>query len=340
MRAASVQRVKAEIPPDPFQERRVVSLRRRMRLLGGDFSFECGNLELARLVDQAYQGLPAHKLPGVTPRFRISLALAPRELPQLRGDPPRIEMLSGAGFLCGTAGISSFAAISPDSRSALVVVSREMLAFPYHTRYELLEFAVFTLASRAQGLIPLHAASVGCQGRGLVLLGDSGAGKTTTSLHCLLRGLDFVSEDSAFVTPDTLLITGVANFLHIRRDTLRLMPPSVAADIRHSAVIRRRSGVEKLEIDLRTRRYRLATRPLKLSAVVFASAETARNGQLLTPLRPREALARFRASQPYAASQPGWPRFRQRLDTTAAFELRRGAHPAETAEVLQRLLTR
>jgi hypothetical protein len=58
-----------------------------------------------------------------------------------------------------------------------------MLRFPYHARYELIEFAVFTLAARAQGLVPLHAACVGEEGRGLLLMGESGAGKSTASLH-------------------------------------------------------------------------------------------------------------------------------------------------------------
>lgn len=342
MRATEVARriPEAQIPPDPFHERRPVPYCRRMRLLGGDFVFECGNLELARLVDRAYKGLPGHTLSKTTPRFRVSLAPAPRELARRSADPPRIGMLSGAGLLCGATDTSSFAAISPDHRSALVVVSRDMLGFPYHTRYELVEFAVFTLASRAQALIPLHAASVGSKGRGLLLLGDSGAGKSTASLHCVLQGLDFVSEDSVFVTPDTLLITGVANFLHIRRDTLRFVPAPAAAELRMSAVIRRRSGVEKLEIDLRTRAYRLAARPPKLAGVVFLSAERARQGRLLTPLPPREALARFEASQAYATRQASWPTFKKHLGATAPFELRRGRHPAEAAAALHDLLNR
>ena len=49
-------------------------------------------------------------------------------------------------------------------------------------RYEMLEFAVFTLASRVQGVVPLHAACIGRRGRGLLLMGDSGAGKSTAAL--------------------------------------------------------------------------------------------------------------------------------------------------------------
>jgi hypothetical protein len=247
-------------------------------------------------------------------------------------------MLSGAGLLGGATSSSDFTVVSPDDRSALVVVSQEMLHFPYHTRYELIEFAVFTLATRAHGLMPLHAACVGYRGRGILLLGESGAGKSTASLHCLLRGLDFLSEDSVLVTPDTLLATGVPNFLHVRRDSLRFLSPSDASTIRRSGVIRRRSGVEKFEVNLRRPGFHLAAHPLRVTALVFVSAQPARRGRLLMPLGRREALARFRQEQQYAAHRAGWPAFRKRIAVTPAFELRRGRHPNQAAEALLALL--
>ena len=36
--------------------------------------------------------------------------------------------------------------------------------------------AVFTLAARVQQLVPLHAACVGLKGRGVLIMGASGAG--------------------------------------------------------------------------------------------------------------------------------------------------------------------
>ena len=241
-------------------------------------------------------------------------------------------------MLCGTTGSSDFAVLSADYRSALVVISRDMLRFEYHARYELIEFAVFTLAARSQNLVPLHGACVGSNGRGLLLSGESGAGKSTASLHCLLRGMDFLTEDSVFVAPDSMLATGVANFLHIRRDSLHSLPASSASLIRRSPVIRRRSGVEKFEVNLRRPEFRLAASPLKIAGVVFISPQAARHGVLLTPMRGRDAVARLQISQPYAVSQPGWPTFRKRIAVTPAFELRRGRHPEEAADALQGLL--
>jgi hypothetical protein len=327
-----------DISADPFHEQALPASRTRMHLLGGAFEFECGSAQLRRLVDWAYAGLPRHKLSEVPPRIRVRVALAPRARHRAQVDPPRIEMLSGAGLLCGTTSSSDFAVLSSDHRSGLVVVSRDMLRFQYHTRYELIEFAVFTLAARAQGLMPLHGACVGCDGRGLLLFGDSGAGKSTASLHCLLRGMEFLAEDSIFVTPDTMLATGIANFLHVRCDSLDSLPVSGASVIRRSPVIRRRSGVEKFEVDLRRPEFRLAASPLKVAGVVFISAQPARRGVLLTPLRSHETLARFKKSQPYAVNQPGWTTFRKRIAAAPAFELRRGRTPAEAADALQTLL--
>jgi hypothetical protein len=327
-----------DIAADPFREGVAPAFRTSVHLLGGAFEFECENSELRRLVEWAYAGLPRHKFPGVAPRFRIRLALAPRSRAQPRGAPPRIEMLSGAQLLCGTTSSTDFAVMSADQRSGLVVVSPDMLRFPYIVRYELIEFAVFTLAARVQGLMPLHAACVGQGGRGLLLIGDSGAGKSTASLHWLLRGLEFLAEDSVLVVPDSLLATGVANFLHVRCDSLHSLPHSSAAMIRQSPVIRRRSGVEKFEVDLRRTDFRLAARPLRVTHVVFMSAESARHDVLLRPLRSRTARVRFQASQPYAANQPKWRTFRTRLAAIPAFELRRGRHPAEAVDALQGLL--
>jgi hypothetical protein len=335
-------RSKKAAPPDtstdPFHEQMPPISVARMHLLGGAFEFECGSSGLRRLVDWAYAGLPQHKLTKSPPRIRVRVAPAPRARRRAQADPAHIEMLSGAGLLCGTTSSSDFAVLSGDQRSALVVVSRDRLKFPYHTRYELIEFAVFTLAARAQGLMPLHGACVGHEGRGLLLFGDSGAGKSTASLHCLLRGMDFLAEDSVFVTPDTMLATGIANFLHVRCDSLHSLPASIASQIRRSPIIRRRSGVEKFEVDLRRTAFRLAASPLKVAGVVFVSAQPARRGVLLTPLRANEAIARFKKSQSYAITQPGWATFRKRIAAAPAFELRRGRNPAESANALQALL--
>jgi hypothetical protein len=248
-------------------------------------------------------------------------------------------MLHGAGLLGGATASSNVVVLSPREGAAIVVVSPEMLRFPYHTRYELIEFAVFTLAARAQSLVPLHAACIGLGGRGILLMGPSGAGKSTVALHCLLSGLDFLSEDSVFVAPDTMLATGIANFLHVRADSLGWLGRSrEATAIARSPVIRRRSGVKKFEVDLRRGGFQLAKSPLKIVGVVFLSSQKAGAHALLEPLSKSDMRANLAFEQAYGASQPQWRTFNRNISRVAAFELRRGRHPLASVKALRSLL--
>jgi hypothetical protein len=295
---------------------------------------------LMQLVDWAYKDLPRHRLPGSgAPELRISLRLTPDARRRRRAEPQPISMLSGSGLLGGAAAGSNVVVIASDQDASLVAVSSEMLRYPYHSRYELLEFAVFTLAARSQRLVSLHAACVGHRGRGLILIGPTGAGKSTIALHCLLDGLDFLSEDSTFVSPATMLATGVSNFVHLRPDSIGWLGRSrEATSIRRSPVIQRRSGVRKFEFDLRRGSFRLAKAPLKIVGVVLLSAQNAGEHPLLKPIPKTTLLANFADTQAYAASQPQWREFRRNVAGLRLFELRRGKHPCEAVRALRSVL--
>jgi hypothetical protein len=203
-----------------------------------------------------------------------------------------------------------------------------------------LEFAVFTLASRSQGLAPLHAACVGNKGHGVLLIGDSGAGKSTLALYSMLEGLDLLAEDAVFVAPDTLRATGVGNFLHLRDDSLQWIDDaSLAADVQSSPIIRRRSGVAKLEVDVRRAPFRLARTPLEIAGIVFLSRTPGMSSQrgaasALRRFGRRELVNRLAASQPYAAQLPSWREFAARAAHVPSFELKRALHPRAAATVV------
>src|ERR1700728_511281 len=324
---------------DPFGERSARPHHRNLQLLGARFRFESNSVRLLQLVDQAFAGLPRHRLSARSPRLLVRLQLTPRRRRPSAAPPPPLNTYAGPGFLCGAIDESNLAVISPAQGSALVVISRDMLRHAYHLRYELIEFAVYVLAARALRLVPLHAAAVGVRGRGLLLMGDSGAGKSTVALHCLLQGLDLLSEDAVFVAPDGCAATGIASFLHLQRRGLRFLPGHAGARrIRSSPVIRRRSGAEKYEVDLRRSGYRLAAAPLSIQALVFLSKRRAGDDRVLVPLAARPRAARLAALQPYAAAQPGWRRFKESLAAVRTFELRRGSHPRVAVAALRSLL--
>jgi hypothetical protein len=328
-----------DLNSDPFGERTAGLATKRMQLLGADFRFASNSVELMRLVDRAYKGLPRHRLTRLAHELRVSLLLTSDTRRPRRAEPPPLAMISGSGLLGGATEAANFVVVSPRDHAALVVVSPQMLRFPYHTRYELIEFAVFTLAARAQRLVPLHAACIGRKGRALLLIGPSGSGKSTVALHCLLDGFDFLSEDSVFISPDTMLATGVSNFVHIRADSLRWLGKSrEAAAIRKSPVIRRRSGIKKFELDLRREGFRLAKSPLRIAGVVFLSPENAGKEPLLKSMSKSALFANLAGTQGYGASQPQWREFYGKLTRLKAFELRRGRHPCDAVNALRSLL--
>ncbi len=167
------------------------------------------------------------------------------------------------------------------------------------------------------------------RGRGLLLLGASGAGKSTLALHALLDGMDFLAEDGVFVQPESMSATGVANFLHVKRDVSRFIDDAAVRDwIETSPEIHRRSGVAKFEVDLREGAGHQAPAPLRVVGAIVVSAETAVDPTRLLRRLPWEHMASLLAiDQPYAAAQPGWDRFVHRLGGLGTYELRRGSHP-------------
>lgn len=325
---------------DPFCERPARRVWLKRQLLGGHFRFGSSSPPLLQLVRAAYDDLPRHRLTAVAPEFQVELRLQSRRAMAAAGDPPPVRMQSGAGLICGVMDAANYVVLAPGQQRALVVASQDMLARPYHLRYELIEFAVFTLAARGQGLIPLHGACVGRQGRGILLLGESGAGKSTLALHSLLQRLDFLAEDAVFVQPQNLRATGVANYLHVQADALRLVDDEdVRRWIGQAPVIRRRSGVEKFEADLRKAPGRLAAGPLQVVGAVFVCREAAAESDALLRAMPADvAAARLCADQPYASTQPGWDRFTQQLLRLGVYEMRRGHHPRAAVDALQQLL--
>ena len=313
---------------------------RRLRLLGASCRFESDHRGLLRLVDAAYEGVPSHRLQVAAPELCIELVMHATGKSRWGREPPTAPMFGGNGLLGSVTAESNCVILSPQTHSALVMISPRMIRFPYHLRYEYIEFAVFALAARVQQLVPLHAACVGTKGGGVLLMGDSGAGKSTVALQCLLRGMEFVAEDAVFVAADTLQATGIANYLHVGEDSLRWLEHSRdRAMVRRSPTIRRRSGARKYELNLRRRGYRLARSPLKIQAVVFLTTEPAGAQPLLRPLRRQEFLARLKTHQEYGIRQAGWNAFERKVTQVAGFEMRRGSHPAEAAAALRALLS-
>jgi len=328
-----------EIARDPFEENGGRTLRWRARVLGASFEFTSNSRELLGIAKTAFADLPPHRLSRSTSGLlQVHLHYTRDRGATPGGMPPQPVLSSGSGWLCGHIDARNFMIADPRGSRAVVHVGDALLAHPRLLRYELIEFAAITLATRVQPLVSLHAGCVGGRGRGVLLLGSSGAGKSTFALHAALGGLDFLSEDSVFVDPETLEATGLSAFVHARDDSIPLIDDRRAR--RHAAsapCIERRSGARKREIDLRSVRARLAPKPLRIVAALVLSAQPGRDGSLLTRVSASQLRRVLRAEQSYAMGQPGWAEFEKRLLKTTGFQLHR-APPAMGVAAVRELL--
>ena len=184
---------------DPFGERVSDTYSERHSVLGGHFDFVTSRQRLLRLARSAFGGLSTRRFPASTPSLQVHLKLTPESPGSWRDGPPPMQYFAGAGLLGGAMDASNLALIQPSIRHALVCMSPRLLRSHYHARSELLEFAVYTLAAQAGHLAPLHAACIGSGRRGVLIVGNSGTGKSTLAWQCAMLGLDFLSEDSTFV---------------------------------------------------------------------------------------------------------------------------------------------
>jgi HPr Serine kinase C-terminal domain len=113
-----------------------------------------------------------------------------------------------------------------------------------YLRYYFLD-AIALLLIEALYLTPIHAACVAFQGRGVLLCGDSGAGKSSLSFACARRGWTFVSDDANFLVRggEQRVVVGNPYHLHFRESATELF-----ADLKSHGLSPRINGEIAIEL--------------------------------------------------------------------------------------------
>src|SRR5262249_20959431 len=92
-------------------------------------------------------------------------------------------------------------------------------------RFHFLEGMAMTLLM-AQHLAPVHAGCVSWNGSGILLCGDSGAGKSSLSYACAQRGWTFVTDDASAVVRSRhdRMVVGNSHRMRFRESAIDLFP--------------------------------------------------------------------------------------------------------------------
>jgi hypothetical protein len=122
-------------------------------------------------------------------------------------------------------------------------------------RYHFLEAAEASLLDQLH-LAPIHAALVARNGKGVLLCGESFAGKSTLAYACARAGWTYVSDDGTCLLRDRNDSYGIGNphVIHFREDAKGLFPELV-----DRLVTTRTNGKPSLEIFIRELPISLAT---------------------------------------------------------------------------------
>ncbi|HEY7097722.1 MAG TPA: aldolase [Terriglobales bacterium] len=140
----------------------------------------------------------------------------------------------------------NFYSVDLRSGSALAWVTKTTVNNRAGFRYHYLEsLALVTLMSRY--MTPVHAACVSLNGQGVLLCGDSGAGKSSLAFACARRGWTYTTDDASSLVRNRSerIVVGEPQQIRFRESAVDLFP-----ELRYERLTRRING--ELAIELST----------------------------------------------------------------------------------------
>ena len=136
--------------------------------------------------------------------------------------PPQPQYRYVESMLTAIADADHYALANISSSRTQMVVSLAALRHPLYFRYFFLECAAGVhIATRHA--TPVHAGCVTLNGRGVLLCGDSGAGKSSLSFACARAGWGYVSDDATFLVRERSVI-GNCHQVRLRPTAADLFP--------------------------------------------------------------------------------------------------------------------
>lgn len=101
-------------------------------------------------------------------------------------------------------------------------------------------------ASLRTSWTPIHAASVARDGGAILVVGQSGAGKTSIALACASQGWDYLGDDAVIVRADPARVASLYSSARLREDTFQHYPEAMRACLGVSDD----AGEMKAEVDM------------------------------------------------------------------------------------------
>ena len=157
-----------------------------------------------------------------------------------------------------------------------------------YVRYHFLEALVYTLLD-TRHLVAVHAACVAKDGHGVLLVGNSGAGKSSLAYACMRRGWTYVSDDAS-----SLLRRKTGRVIVGNPQTFRFRPTAAILFPELQGPMKVRNGKPTVEVKTENLRHSNIANECTVDYVIFLNRlEDDVDAPSLAPVPRDEALRRL-----------------------------------------------
>lgn len=194
-------------------------------------------------------------------------------------EPPRATLARGQGNLLSIVHSADNFAVADLARGfAFGWLTQAVVSDHGYFRYHFLEPLVYVMLGSLY-LTPIHAACVAFNGIGVLLCGDSGAGKTSLAYACARRGWTLVADDASHLVRKggDRIIRGRPYHIRFRESARELFP-----ELSAFSSARRANG--RMDIEVRTADLNLGSTNCEVRAdyLVFLNRRAACTAHLET----------------------------------------------------------
>jgi hypothetical protein len=218
--------------PDPLHWGCPILFREKFIPLGTTIQVESNDETVIQAAVESFgrYGKPSR---AARPEILLQLCVDPERHDQsLRPNPSYRSLKHIFHIACGD---TNFAAADLDTGSAVGFVSRELVQERSFFRYTFLECLFHVLVVR-RSHTPIHCSSVALNGRGVLVCGRSGVGKTTLAYACAQSGMQIVSDDVVHLSTNPVIneiaLWGNPWCLRLLPEAVHLFPELIGEELK------------------------------------------------------------------------------------------------------------
>jgi hypothetical protein len=216
---------------------------------------------------------------GLTKAFSepaVELRIALAEAGSGRCPPPPIYRSQGH-LLSVVADAQNFAVCDRGQGFAFAWINRDAMQYKAYLRYHFLEAIALSLLA-ARHVTPLHAACVELAGKGVLLCGNSGAGKSSLAFACARAGWKYISDDASYLVRKgaSRCVVGNSHQLRFRPSAIELFP-----ELRGFSPTPRATGKPSIEVPTAFMPYLETARHSTVEYIIFLNRSESEGAELV-----------------------------------------------------------